>query len=83
MNYLAESFWKQHKGFKIWKNPLEGEPSVTYMGEFYPPDGQFNFFWTDLVALGFGPGRYTILAPPVGPYESLLNKWQTVVVPND
>ena len=78
---MTEERRKEHKGFKIWRHPVNGERSVSYMGEFYPPAGQPFFFPKDLQDLGLGPGHYSILAPETEPYRKLLKRWQAVVVP--
>jgi hypothetical protein len=77
---MAEELRKEQKGFKIWMNPAEPGGVIRYLGEIYPPTGQFSFFPKDLSALGLGSGRYSILAPETGPYRKLLKRWQVVVV---
>ena len=77
---MAEDLKTEQKGYKIWKHPLGGDRYIAYMGEFYPPAPQFFFFPGDLKALGFGPGRYSVLAPESGLYRTLLKRWQSVVV---
>ena len=77
---MTEELRKEQKGFKIWMNPVKPGDVVRYMGEFYPPTGQFFFFPKDLSALGMDPGRYSVLAPEVGQYRKLMKRWQTVVV---
>jgi len=68
------------KGFKIWRNPSAPGGTTAYMGEFYPPNGQFFFFGDDLRNLGFQPGKYTVLAPKSHPYYGFFARWQTVEV---
>lgn len=77
---MAEELRTEQRGYKIWRHPLVGERQIAYLGEFYPPSPQFFFLAGDLKAIGFGPGRYSILAPEVGPYRALLKRWQSVVV---
>jgi hypothetical protein len=77
---MADELRKEQKGFKVWMNPVEPGGVIRYLGEFYPPTGQFFFFPKDLSALGLGSGRYSILAPETGPYRKLLKRWQSVVV---
>lgn len=72
----------KRQGYKVWRNPTQpGEP-VKYMGEFFPPAGQCHILGCDLKQLGFGPGEYTVLAPPGRPYAGLFSKWRKVVIPN-
>ena len=62
------------------------------MGEFYPPSPELFFVAAELVALGFGPGVYTVRAPGPEPRPeprpepgpnrliSQAPKWHTVQV---
>ena len=77
---MAEELKKEQKGFKVWMNPQKPGDEIHYLGEFYPPPGQFFFFPRDLAALGLSRGRYTVLAPETGPYRKSLSRWQTVEV---
>jgi hypothetical protein len=78
---MAEAAENKLGVFKIWRNPaMKGEP-VTYMGDFYPPDGRVFFTPNDLQELGFGPGTYTVLCPERRRFARSFTKWQTVVVP--
>ena len=77
---MTDELRKEQKGFKIWLNPANPGDSIRYLGEFYPPSGQFLFLPKDLASLGFGPGRYSVLAPEVGCYRKFLKRWQTVVI---
>jgi hypothetical protein len=77
---MAEELRTVQKGYKIWKNPAGREDSIRYMGEVYPPKSQPFLTGGDLRALGFAPGRYTVMAPPDAPHPGLFAKWQSVEV---
>ena len=77
---MAEELRTVQKGYKIWKNPASREDSIHYMGEVSPPNGQPFLTGSDLRALGYVPGRYTVLAPPDALHSGLFSKWQTVEV---
>jgi hypothetical protein len=77
---MAEELRTVQKGYKIWKNPVGREDSIHYLGEVHPPNGQPFLTSTDLKALGFAPGRYTVMAPPDAPHSGLFAKWQSVEV---
>ena len=77
---MAEELKTKQRGFKVWRNPTEPGESIRFLGEFFPPDGQFFMTGTDLGKLGIGPGRYTVLAPPNAPHFNFFSKWRTVVV---
>ena len=77
---MTESVSEDVKGYKIWRNPSRLGDHPAYMGEFYPPNGQFFFFEHDLRNLGFGPGKYTVLAPEGHRYYGFFARWQTVEV---
>jgi hypothetical protein len=78
---MTEEVSSRKQGYKVWRNPAQpGEP-VDYMGEFYPPSGHGYFMACDLKQLGFGPGEYTVLAPPDRPHPELFSKWWKVTIP--
>ena len=77
---MTEPLTENAKGFKIWKNPSTPGGPPAYMGEFYPPNGQFFFFGHDLRNLGFLPGKYSVLAPKSHSYYGFFARWQTVEV---
>jgi hypothetical protein len=78
---MTEELRKALGDYKIWKNPSKRDESVTYLGQYRPPNGQFFFFPRDLQELGFGPGDYTVLAPEESPRPKLFSKWQKVTIP--
>lgn len=80
---MSEDLKKVKQGYKIWLNPTLPSDPVKYIGEFYPPEGQDRILGCDLRQLGFGPGEYTVLAPPDRPFASLPSKWRKVTIPND
>lgn len=69
------------EGYKIWKNPNGQKDPPLYMGEFYPPNGQICFLWTDLVELCFQPGWYTVRIPDSVRQSYALPAWQAIRVP--
>jgi len=68
------------EAYKIWKNPEHRGESPKYLGDFYPPKGQVCFFNSDLTALGFGAGDYTIRVPSLIRKIYALPEWQKVSV---
>ena len=78
---MTEELKSCNPGFKIWRNPSTVDEPVTYLGEYFPPDGSFYFTDKDLRGLGFGPGKYTVLAPEGHYSTKLFSKWQKVTVP--
>jgi hypothetical protein len=78
---MAEELRQGSTGYKIWRNPTVPGESPVYLGEFYPPEGQFFFTGGDLRDLGLGPGTYSVLAPDGSPHSDFLKRWQRVVVP--
>jgi|HubBroStandDraft_6_1064221.scaffolds.fasta_scaffold01228_9 hypothetical protein len=79
---MTKGLGETQAAYKIWKNSSSSEESVSFLGDYHPPKGQFFFTAKDLRALGFGPGEYTVLAPE-GSRHEIFSKWQTVTVPND
>lgn len=79
---MANGVGETQGAYKIWKNPSKSDEPVSFLGDYRPPEGQFYFTVKDLRELGFGPGKYTILAPE-GSRHELFSKWQDVAVPND
>ena len=77
---MTEKLKTEQAAYKIWKHPIGNETSIAYLGEFYPPTNQIAFLPNDLRELGFGPGRYSILAPLKGPFKRLLSRWQMLVI---
>jgi hypothetical protein len=78
---MAEELRTEQRGFKVWRNPPGPEEPIRYLGEFFPPEGQPFLTGGDLRELGFGPGRYTVLAPSDAPRSNFFSKWQAVVIP--
>lgn len=78
---MSEEVSAKKQGYKVWRNPTRSGEPVKYLGEFYPPAGQDRFLGCDLRQLGFGPGEYTVLAPPDRPYANLWAKWRKVTIP--
>lgn len=76
---MSEAESNRGEPFKIWRNPDSADAPITYMGEFYPPDGCPVFFPSDLTELGFPPGEYTVLVP-TSRRRQLFSKWQKVRV---
>jgi len=70
----------ESQGFKIWRNPASGAEGPTYMGEFCPPEGRPCLYASDLSALGFAPGCYTVRVPDSFRDLYLLPPWQRVDV---
>ena len=66
--------------YKIWRNPETPEEPPRYMGDFYPPEGQAFFVHTDLEALGFPPGSYSVRIPEDVRHAVTVQKWQYVKV---
>ena len=79
---MPEGSAEVNNAYKIWKNPSKSDESVSFLGDYCPPTGQFYFTAKDLRELGFGPGNYTVLAPE-GSRHKLFSKWQKVTIPND
>jgi hypothetical protein len=77
---MAEEVKEAPGDYKIWKNPSGRGESVTYLGQYRPPRGQFVFTPKDLQELGFGPGEYTVLAPRESYRPKFFSKWQKVSV---
>ncbi len=78
---MSDEVSSKRQGYKAWRNPTRPGESVKYMGEFFPPVGQCRILGYDLRQLGFGPGEYTVLAPPDRPHAGLFSKWQKVTIP--
>lgn len=78
---MNEELGPKKLGYKVWRNPGKVGELVKYMGEFYPPEGHDRILGCDLRQLGFGPGEYTVLAPPDRPFAGLFSKWRKVVIP--
>jgi hypothetical protein len=66
--------------FKIWRNPTGDEAGPVYMGEFRPPDGHLCFDSSDLLALGFTAGSYTVRVPELLRELYVLPPWQRIEV---
>ena len=67
-------------GFKIWRNPDRAEEGPLYMGEFYPPDGHLCFYSSDLLALGFAAGSYTVRVPESLRELHVVPPWQRIEI---
>lgn len=80
MTEATEKLRTEQKGFKVWKNPEGRSEPPLYLGEVYPREGFPCLTSADLEALGFGPGRYTLLAPENAIHSGLLSKWQSVEI---
>jgi hypothetical protein len=65
-------------GFKIWRNPMSAHEGPVYLGEFAPPEGQICLYTADLVALGFGPGSYTVRVPKLFRDQYDVPPWQRI-----
>jgi hypothetical protein len=68
------------EAFKIWRNPQQCEESPKYMGEFCPPEGQICLYSSDLVALGFAVGSYTVRVPELFRELYAVPRWQRIDV---
>jgi hypothetical protein len=78
---MAEELRESKCEYKIWKNPSKDCESLSFLGSYAPPEGQFHFTSRDLRDLGFGPGDYTVLAPEGCQHPELFSRWQKVTIP--
>lgn len=69
------------EAFKIWRNPSNADELITFMGDFYPPDGRPVLVPQDLIELGFAPGEYTVKVPDSARHSGMIAKWQKLRVP--